>query len=235
MPYKILVIEDDPEIANLLDFHLKGAGYVVTLAGDGDVGLQLALSNDYDLIILDLILPGTDGLDISKRVRARSLYTPIVMLTCKSSEVDRILGLELGADYYVTKPFSLRELLSMIKALFRRIEALKSMSGEDGPATIKRGDLQINVARRTVTLNEKDVYLTAKEFDLLLEFAQHPGRVYTRSQLLNLVWGYGYEGYEHTVNSHINRLRAKIEEDHTRPRFILTLWGVGYKFSDELG
>ncbi|MCI0526752.1 MAG: response regulator transcription factor, partial [Nitrospira sp.] len=172
------------------------------------------------------------GLELCQRLRTKPNYVPILMLTAKSSELDRVLGLEVGADDYLTKPFSIRELLARVKALFRRVEALESQASPGIQKTIQAGDLMIDVEKRKVTLGGKSVDLTAKEFDLLCQFAQHPGRVYTRTQLLDLVWGYGHEGYEHTVNSHINRLRAKIEKDPAHPHYILTVWGVGYKFFD---
>lgn len=232
MSRRILVIEDDVDIARLVELNLRDGGYEVSLAHDGDVGLGLALSKPFDLIILDLLLPGVDGLEICRRLRAASRYIPILMLTSRSSEIDRVLGLELGADDYLTKPFSIRELLARVKALFRRGEAVKAESASNPWRAIRAGDLMIDVEKRRVTQGDRDVLLTAKEFDLLVQFARHPGRVYTRLELLNLVWGYGYEGYEHTVNSHINRLRAKIEEDPAKPRYILSVRGVGYKFSD---
>jgi DNA-binding response OmpR family regulator len=232
MPRKILIIEDDKDIARLVELHLKDEGYEVSRADDGKAGLELALSKPYDLIILDLMLPGVGGVEICRRVRAASSYTPILMLTAKSTELDRVLGLELGADDYVTKPFSVRELLARVKALFRREEAIKTGASREPQEAIKAGELVIEPAKRKVLLNGEAVSLTAKEYDLLLQFAGHPGRVYTRQELLNLVWGYGYEGYEHTVNSHINRLRAKIEENAAKPRYILSVRGVGYKFSD---
>ncbi|HEY5595631.1 MAG TPA: response regulator transcription factor [Nitrospiria bacterium] len=232
MPRKILVIEDDRDIARLVELHLRDLGCEVYLAHDGMVGLQQALSKPYDLIVLDLMLPGMDGLELCRRLRARPPYTPILMLTAKSSELDRVLGLEVGADDYLTKPFSIRELVARVKALFRRVESLGSPSLPGESKMIRSGDLAIDVEKRRVTLQGQSAELTAKEFDLLLQFAKHPGRVYTRSQLLDLVWGYAHDGYEHTVNSHINRLRAKIEEDPARPRYILTVWGVGYKFAE---
>lgn len=228
----ILVIEDDKDIACLVELHLKDAGYEVRVAHDGNAGLDLAIAKPFDLIILDLLLPGVDGLEICRRVRSVSSSTPILMLTSRSTEFDRVLGLEIGADDYLTKPFSIRELLARVKALFRREDALRA---ETSPATqqvVRAGDLAIDVEKRKVLLNYRTVSLTAKEFDLLLHFARHPGRVYTRMELLNLVWGYGYEGYEHTVNSHINRLRAKIEENPARPHYILSVRGVGYKFAE---
>lgn len=232
MPRRILVIEDDKDIANLVELHLKDTGYEVTLARDGNVGLDWALSKPYDLIILDLMLPGMDGLEICRRVRAASVYTPMLILTSRSSELDRVLGLEIGADDYLTKPFSIRELIARVKALFRRVEALKSEASQKSQRLIQTGDLIMDVEKRSVTLLGNPVPLTAKEFDLLLHFANRPGSVFTRTELLKQVWGYGYEGYEHTVNSHINRLRAKIEQDPAKPRYILTVWGIGYKFSD---
>ncbi len=233
-PRKILVIEDDRDIARLLELHLHDLGYDVHVAHDGVSGLKHALSKPYDLIILDLMLPGIEGLEVCRNLRTKPNYTPILMLTAKSTELDRVLGLEVGADDYLTKPFSIRELLARVKALFRRMEALGAQPAPSTRKTIQASDLAIDIERRKVTLRGKPVDLTAKEFDLLLQFAQHPGLVYTRAQLLDLVWGYAHEGYEHTVNSHINRLRAKIEGDPARPRYVLTVWGVGYRFSEEL-
>jgi DNA-binding response OmpR family regulator len=232
MPRRILVIEDDKDIARLVELHLRDEGYEVSLAHDGKAGLDQALAQHFDLIILDLMLPGVDGLEICRQVRAGSAYTPILMLTSKSSELDRVLGLEIGADDYLTKPFSIRELLARVKALFRRLEAIRSEASKEPQTAFTAGDLVIDAAKRKVALKGEPVALTAKEFDLLNHFARHPGRVYTRSELLSVVWGYGYEGYEHTVNSHINRLRAKIEDDPAAPRYILSVRGVGYKFSE---
>lgn len=229
MSYKILVVEDDRIIARLLETTLKDKGYEVSLAFEGKTGLVEALSQKYDLIILDLKLPEEDGLEICRQVRSSPEYTPILILTSMSSEVDRVLGLEIGADDYLTKPFSIRELVARVKALFRRMEALKTSSTNE-QEIIEIGYISIDVHKRNVTHHGRPVELTAKEFDLLLQFARNPGRVYTRSELLDLVWGYAYKGYEHTVNSHINRLRSKIEEDPDHPRYIKTVWGVGYKF-----
>ena len=227
----ILVIEDDLDIGRLLEMHLRDAGYVVDLAERGDDGLKQVTTKTYGLVVLDLRLPGIDGLEICRQVRSMPSYPSILMVTAKSSEFDRVLGLEVGADDYVTKPFSIRELLARVKALFRRSEGFKERA-EDTQRTIHTGDLFIDVAKRKVTVNGSPRDLTAKEFDLLLQFALHPGRVYTRTQLLDAVWGYGHDGYEHTVNSHINRLRAKIEKDSAKPDLLLTVWGVGYKFRD---
>lgn len=232
-PRTILVIEDDPDIAHLVHLHLCDTGYKVDVAHDGTDGLQQALAKSYDLIILDLMLPGIDGLELCRKLRGSSKYCLIMMVTSKSTELDRVLGLEVGADDYLTKPFSILELLARVKALFRRMEALRSQVPQEKLQAISIGDLVIEVDKRKVRLRGRPVELTAKEFDLLLQFAQHPGQVYTRATLLDTVWGYSHDGYEHTVNSHINRLRAKIEDDSSRPRYILTVWGVGYSFSEE--
>lgn len=233
-PREILVVEDDQDIAHLVQMHLQDAGYAVAMAHDGADGLKQALARAYDLVVLDLTLPGVEGLEICRRLRAKPDYPLILMLTARSTELDRVLGLEIGADDYLTKPFSMRELLARVKALFRRREAFGGPGGlcPAEKKTISAHDLSIDTDKRRVTLLLRDVTLTAKEFDLLLLFACHPGQVYTRAQLLDLVWGLGYEGYEHTVNSHINRLRAKIEKDSAHPAYLLTVWGVGYKFAE---
>jgi DNA-binding response OmpR family regulator len=232
MPRSVLVIEDEPEIANLVKLHLKDLNCHVKTAFDGIVGLAEAEAKSYDLIILDLMLPGIDGLEVCRRIRAKSIYTPILMLTAKSTELDRVLGLEMGADDYLIKPFSIMELVARVKAIFRRVDALGPGSPLAGQKVLSFRDLAIDPIKREVTIKGQAVELTTKEFDLLLHFAQNPGRVYARAQLLDNVWGYEHSGYEHTVNSHINRLRAKIEEDPANPRYILTVWGVGYKFSE---
>lgn len=228
---RVLVIEDHQEIAELVRLHLADLPCEVELAYDGAKGLALAEAKPYDLVILDLMLPGLDGLEICKRLRARQNYTPILMLTSKSSEFDRVLGLELGADDYLAKPFSVIELMARVKAIFRRVEALAQPLAQV-PKSIVAGELAIDVERRHVMLAGRTIELTAKEFDLLAFFAAHPGRVFNRGQLLDKVWGYSHSGYEHTVNSHINRLRAKIEADPANPRYILTVWSVGYKFAE---
>ncbi len=234
MPKKILVVEDDHDIARLLKLHLNELSYDVITTSDGSKGLKLGLQAEFDLIVLDLMLPALDGLEVCRRLRTASVQTPILMLTAKSSELDRVLGLELGADDYLTKPFSFMELRARVKAIFRRI-ALSTKKSETSVAeNIRVNELVIEPSRRNVTVAGKSVLLTATEFDLLLHFARNPGRVYNRAQLLDKVWGYGHEGYEHTVNSHINRLRKKIEIDPANADYILTVWGVGYKFNDGL-
>ena len=229
---KILLVEDDKDISHLVKLHLEDEGYSVDVVSDGSVGLARAQEKDYDLVVLDLMLPGVDGLEICRRLRGEPDYVPILMLTAKASEIDRIVGLELGADDYLTKPFSVRELVARVKAIFRRVGAVNAQADAADSPRVTLGDLLIETDKRKVTLKENQVTLTAKEYDLLYHFASHPGRVYTRTQLLDQVWGYGYEGYEHTVNSHINRLRGKIESDPANPEYVLTVWGVGYKFAE---
>jgi len=235
MPKTILIAEDETEIAELVGLHLTDLGCEVTLAADGETALAGALSTPYDLVVLDLMLPRLDGLEVCRRLRAAERYTPILMLTARSSELDRVVGLEVGADDYLTKPFSIRELVARVKAIFRRVEALGEQNGHgrgDAERPIRVGELEVDPRRRRVTLAGEEVHLTAKEFDLLALFAARPGRVFTRGELLEQVWGYGYDGYEHTVNSHINRLRSKIEHDPANPTWVLTVWGVGYRFRD---
>jgi DNA-binding response OmpR family regulator len=230
-PDKILIVEDDPYVADLVEIHLKDLGYELERAADGLAGLEKVQEHDYALVILDLMLPKLDGIEVCKRIRAENKYTPILMLTAKSEELDKVLGLELGADDYLTKPFSVRELTARIKALFRRIEAEREKTDKkDKTAELIFRELRISLEKRKVILAGQTVELTAKEFDLLALFAAHPGRAYSRQELLNLVWGHQFDGYDHTVNSHINRLRSKIEKNPAAPKFIQTVWGVGYRF-----
>ncbi len=228
---QILIIEDDPEIIKLLEIHLTDLIYTTSKATDGEVGLQMALEHDYDLILLDLTLPTMDGVTICKRLREKK-NTPVIMLTAKSEEIDRVLGLEMGADDYITKPFSIRELLARVKAVMRRTAATKVQN--QSSTAISAEGLLIDIDRRRVVLDDKKVELSPKEFELLVLMASNPGRNYTRTELLDMIWGYNFEGYEHTVNSHINRLRAKIESDMANPNYILTTWGVGYKFNEDI-
>ena len=228
----VLIVEDDADLARLVAMHLKDIGCEVTHAIEGHHGLNLALRNDYGLIILDLMLPGIGGMDICQELRAQSRYVPILMLTAKSTELDRISGLDAGADDYLTKPFSILELVARVKAVFRRINALQSETNAAPEGLLQVGEIQIDIDKREVSLNDRHLQLTAREFDLLLYFARSPGRVYSRPQLLDAVWGYTHSGYEHTVNSHINRLRAKLEHDPRNPRYIQTVWGAGYKLAE---
>jgi DNA-binding response OmpR family regulator len=229
---KVLVIEDDKSIADLLEIHLKDLNCEVTTVMDGGEGLRIATSDPFDLIVLDLMLPKVNGLEICKEVRKKDIYTPILMLTSKSEEMDKVLGLEVGADDYLTKPFSIREFIARVKAILRRVDAIQKEIGSN--ADISVGNLSIEASKRKVTLKGERIDLTPKEFDLLHLLASHPGKTYTREQLLNILWGYQYNGYEHTVNSHINRLRTKIESDISNPKYILTSWGVGYRFNEEI-
>ena len=230
--HKVLVIEDELDIAKLVQLHLQDLPCEVNLAFDGIVGLAEAEAKPYDLIILDLKLPGLEGLEVCKRLRARGRYTPILMLTSKSSELDRVLGLEVGADDYLTKPFSVMELTARVKALFRRVEMLGKNEEGAQAKLLQAREMTIDIERHAVTVRGQGIELTAREFDLLVHFARHPGRVYSREQLLDQVWGYQHSGYDHTVNSHINRLRSKIERDPQNPEYIHTVWGVGYKFAE---
>jgi len=225
----ILVIEDDEDIARLIQMHLTDCGFTVKVARDGIRAEELANEESFSLITLDLSLPGIDGIELCRRIRRRSRYIPILMLSARSGELDRVLGLELGADDYLTKPFSVRELQARVKAICRRGDALAAQSNGAAPSTIRVGSLVIDTERRAVTIADKPVQLRAKEFALLREFASHPGKVYSRTALLEAVWKYGHEGYRHTVNTHINRLRMKIEKDPARPSLIRTVHGVGYQ------
>ena len=229
----ILMIEDDKSIVELVDIHLKDIHFNTTKAFTGNDGLDLALKNKYDLIILDIMLPDIDGVEICKIIRSEKKFTPILMLTAKSEEIDKIIGLETGADDYLTKPFSVREFIARVKAIIRRTEMVNN-SKDNSEKIITCDQLTIDPQKRKVLLNENKIDLTPKEFDLLYLFMCNPGKSYSRENLLRLVWGYEFSGYEHTVNSHINRLRSKIESDLASPKYILTTWGVGYRFTDEL-
>lgn len=232
---RVLIIEDDEQIVELLEIHLKDMDCQLDKALDGKEGLELALTGTFDLIILDLMLPSIDGLEICRRLRGKDIVTPILMLTAKAEEIDKIIGLEMGADDYMTKPFSVRELLARVKAMFRRIERFGDQSLQIlNSNIIKAGSLLIDNDKRKVTLQDKRIDLSPKEFELLNLLASHPGKSYSRTQLLSLIWGYEFEGYEHTVNSHINRLRNKIEPDLQNPKYILTTWGIGYRFNEEV-
>jgi DNA-binding response OmpR family regulator len=228
---RVLIVEDDAHIAELLRLHLRDEGYEVVHAADGNEGLRLLEEGGWDALVLDLMLPGVDGLEICKRARAMARYTPIIITSARSSEVHRILGLELGADDYLAKPFSMLELVARVKALLRRVEAMAHHARIDSGVLELHG-LRIDPVARVASIEGQALELTPREFDLLHFFARHPDQVFSRMDLLNQVWGYQHDGYEHTVNTHINRLRAKIEADPAHPRRILTMWGRGYKFAD---
>ena len=228
----VLIIEDDKEISDLLEIHLKDIDCKITKEYNGITGLNKVKFENYDLIVLDVMLPGMDGLEVCKEIRKSGILTPVLMLTSKSEEIDKVLGLELGADDYLTKPFSIREFVARVKAIFRRVELFKQTEKEGEDVNFR--DVVIEISTRKVLINNKRIDLTPKEFDLLYLLASHPGRVYSRENLLIIIWGYQHKGYEHTVNSHINRLRRKIEKDISDPQYVLTSWGSGYMFNDQI-
>ena len=230
----ILIVEDDSDIARMLALNLSAEGYVVAVEGSGEAGLARLSSEHFHLLVLDLMLPGIDGLHVCREVRRMSAYLPIIIVSAKATETHRVLGLELGADDYLSKPFSLPELVARVRAVLRRMDAAESL-GATLSGVIRHGRLSVDPVAREARLDGVQVVLTAREFDLLLFFARHPGRVFTRMELLDKVWGYSHDGYEHTVNSHMNRLRAKIEADPAHPQSLLTVWGKGYKFSQSEG
>jgi DNA-binding response OmpR family regulator len=229
----LLVVEDDENISTAISEYFSRAGYTVKTVGDGLAGVRAALDDLPDAVVLDLMLPRMDGLSVCKELREKLNYLPILMLTAKDDVVDKVLGLEMGADDYITKPFSLRELEARIKSVLRRTRNTAGPDGAANEAPIVRGKLRIDGVRREVAIGDRRVELTPKEFDLLRLFASNPGRVFPRKYLLKKIWDYSYEGYDRTVDSHINRLRAKIEENPENPQMVLTVWGIGYKFSDE--
>lgn len=219
-------------MGDLLSLQLDDLGYDVKVTGDGAEGYRRARHGRFDLIILDLALPGMDGIELCRKLRQEAVYTPLIMMTARATEEDALLGLEIGADDYLVKPFAVPELRARVKAVMRRVYR-HSRPGAM-PDEIAVDNLTIDSSRRRVKIAGSTVDLTTKEFDLLIHFVLNRGHVYTRGQLLDSVWGSDSHSYEHTVDSHINRLRAKIEHDPANPRFLLTVWGLGYKFNDEL-
>lgn len=233
--HKVLLIEDDVNIVELLTIHLNDLNCEVLSVANGQHGLTVAREQSFDLVILDIMLPGLNGMEVCRRIRQTDRHTPILILSARSEEIDKVVGLETGADDYLTKPFSVREFIARVKVIFRRKEDSVPERDEFAVSSVIRfAGLEIDTDKRKVTLNETRVDLSPKEFDLIVLLASNPGKSYSRKRLLNLVWGYDFEGYEHTVNSHINRLRGKIEQDISNPVFILTTWGVGYRFNEEL-
>lgn len=230
---KVLIVEDDKEIVNLLEIHLNDIECDVIKAYNGTEGLHLALTENPDLIILDISLPEKNGLEVCKEIRLKQ-STPIIMLTAKTEEIDKVLGLEVGADDYITKPFSIREFIARVKSIFRRLKMDSEKVVSSKNTELKFENLTINIDRRRITQNGKKIELSPKEFELLVLMATNPGKNYSRANLLSIIWGYDFTGYEHTVNSHINRLRAKIEPNMANPTYILTTWGIGYKFNEEI-
>jgi len=228
---RILLVEDDENISELVMLHLTSEGYAVDHAENLAVARQNLEDNTYGLIVLDLMLPDGTGMDLCHERRVRKDQTPIIILTAKSEEVDKVLGLEMGADDYIAKPFGVREFLSRIKAVLRRSNEVAAPPVNQ---LLEYGDLIIDPEKRKVTSALKQIELTKKEYELLHLLAKHPGINYSREQLLDQIWGYQFQGFERTVNSHMNRLRNKIEYDNDEPKYIITTWGVGYKFNDEL-
>lgn len=234
LPPSVLYIEDDADIGRLVSTELESLHYHVDWLADGTLGFDRFRANDFDLVVLDLMLPSLGGLEICRRIRESDRHTPIIMLTARAALSDVVRGLELGADDYITKPFRTQELVARVQAILRRAELAHQPRAANGGGTgyIRRGDLGIDLDRHIATLSGAPVSLTAKEFTLLSLFAANPGRCFRRGELLDAVWGPEFDGFDHTVNTHINRLRAKIEDDPARPRRICTVWGVGYRFAD---
>ncbi len=225
----ILVVDDEPRIVALTRDYLEHAGFEVVAAADGPAALEAARTKHPDLVVLDLGLPRMDGLDVARALR-RDSDVPIVMLTARDDEVDRVLGLELGADDYITKPFSPRELVARVRAVLRRTERHELEPGDH----VRAGDLAIDVPRMQTTIAGRGVELTPTEFQLLLTLARRPGRIFTRSQLLDALHGVAFESYERAIDTHVKNLRRKLEPDPRNPRYVLTVYGVGYRLADAL-
>ena len=231
---KIVIVEDDSAITEMLVYHLQDLGYEIEHFADGLKAKDYLDASDYDLVLLDIMLPSYNGLDLCRELRQQRPAIPIMLLTSLDSEADRVVGLELGADDYLTKPFSMRECQARIKALLRRSQlSQQKPSTDDVSANISFDELKIIEASRSIILDGKPIDLTAREFDLLVYLAKNNQQVFSRSQLLDSIWGYSHEGYEHTVNTHINRLRKKLKRTENKPNFIQTVWSVGYKFLSE--
>ncbi|MGE0228819.1 MAG: response regulator transcription factor [Dehalococcoidia bacterium] len=226
---RILVVEDEDMVAEVVERYLRRDGYEVEVAHDGNAGLAAYRRLAPDLVVLDVMLPGIDGLEVCQRIREDGA-TPVILLTARDGEADKINGLGLGADDYVTKPFSPRELVARVEAVLRRAAAPARVNGSGARGSLRFGDLEVDPVKRTVLLRGEPVALTAREFDLLAYLAEHPGRVFSREQLMDAIWDEDFEGDAGTVTVHVRRLRTKIEQDPSRPVFLRTVWGVGYKF-----
>lgn len=232
MNQTLLLVEDDPDIARLVTLHLTELKLEVIHANTGEAALKLAQKHQVDVMVLDVMLPGISGLDVCRELKAQQPELAIIMLTSRDSETDRVLGLELGADDYMAKPFSVRELQARVRAQLRKLALFSALKNpHNSEQSLKLGDLHIDHLTHQVVFKNEVIELTATEYELLHHLAKHPDQVFSRSQLLSSVWGYHHSGYEHTVNSHINRLRAKLERNATKPEIVQTVWGVGYKFN----
>lgn len=231
---RVLIIEDDSDIMDLLEIHLNDLHCQVSKASDGATGLDKGLHETFELIVLDLMLPAMDGLEVCTQLRAARITSPILILTAKSEENERLIDSKCRADDYLTKPFSIREFIARVKTIWQRKQILAEENSSTLLTHISYKELQIDIEKREVLVRDKQIELTPKEFDLLKLLASHPGKSYSREQLLGLIWGYEFNGYEHMVNAHINRLRVKIEADLSNPTYILTTWGVGYRFCEEI-
>jgi DNA-binding response OmpR family regulator len=227
---RILLVDDEQPVQKLLTFPLEKDGYEVVPAMDGQQALSAFDSQEFDLVVLDIMLPKVDGLEVCRQLRAKS-SVPIIMLTAKAEEIDKVLGLELGADDYITKPFSMREFRSRVRAALRRAEMGAARDGDEQP--LERGDLRIDFAKRAVSLRGEPVQLTYVEFEILAVLAGHPGRVYTRDMLLDRIWGDSEYRDQRTIDVHIRHLREKLERDAKSPEYLLTVRGVGYRFKDD--
>lgn len=227
----ILLVEDDPEITKLLRLHFQPNEFTVSSSYNGASALEKISAENYDLIILDIKLPDMNGIELCRHIRNTNTTVPVMMLTSLAEEADKVTALETGADDYITKPFSILELIARTKALLRRAEQNKALPDEETQFSF--GELYVNKNKRIATLHNKRLELTVKEFDLLFLLAANAGKTFGRNEILEKVWGYSFAGYEHTVTSHINRLRIKIEANLADPKYILTSWGTGYRFSDE--
>ena len=233
--HHILVVEDDTDIANLVRLNLERAGYQVSRAPDGRQAIKRFDEGDYDLVILDLMLPGVDGMEVCRHIRNSGRYVPVIMLTAKGEEANKVAGLEMGADDYMTKPFSVEELLARVKALGRRIELVgQAHAGKDEDQVLTFGALTLDLGKRLALRDGQDLHLTQKEFEILRILALTPGRPYSRRHLCERAGVESFDGTDRTIDTHIKRLRAKLEADRNRPQYVLTVWGYGYKFTDKL-
>src|SRR5580698_3717860 len=226
----ILLVEDDPQITNLFNLHLHEPFYRVTACDRGAAALEKLAGSTFHLVILDIMLPDLNGIEICRRIREQNAQTPILMLSSLAEETDKVTALELGADDYLTKPFGVFELMARVKALMRR--GSEGAREDVGEKILVRRELTIDRDKKKVTIRGQRLELTPKEFDLLVLMAGHPGKTFTRHELLEMIWGFAFQEYEHTVTSHINRLRIKLEKNLNKPEYILTTWGTGYRFTE---